>query len=213
MAIETPPPVYEKQLHESLAWGLQEGGMHFERDSAVFKVLRRVTAKLDELGIDYAVVGGMAMFAHGYERFTEDVDILVTKEGLEQIHKELEGRGYRPPFAGSKHLRDTEFGVRVEFLTTGEFPGDGKPKPVAFPDPTAASIEIEGTSFLNLPALIELKLASGMTNPGRLRDLADVLELIRALSLSRQFADQLNPYVREKYLELRAAVDQDHTEY
>ena len=57
-----------------------------------------------------------------------------------------------------------------------------------------------------MPALIELKLASGMTAPHRLKDLADVLELIRALALAESLAGELNPYVREKYLELwRAA--------
>jgi hypothetical protein len=40
------------------------------------------------------------MFFHGYRRFTEDVDILVTAEGLEEIHRELEGKGYLPLFAG-----------------------------------------------------------------------------------------------------------------
>lgn len=32
-----------------------------------------------------------------------------------------------PPFAGSMRLRDTATGVKVEFLTTGDYPGDGKP--------------------------------------------------------------------------------------
>src|SRR5262249_32770505 len=141
----------------------------------------RIVRRLDELNVPYAVVGAMAMFFHGYQRFTTDVDILVTREGLEEIHRRLEGLGYLPPFEGSKHLRDTESGVRIEFLTTGDYPGDGKPKPVAFPDPTQAGIEIEGIRFLKLPTLIELKLASGMTNVGRLKDLADVQELIRAL--------------------------------
>jgi hypothetical protein len=54
--------------------------------------------------------------------------------------------------------------------------------------------------------LIELKLASGMTAPHRLKDLADVQELIRVTSLSRELADQLDPYVRAKYLELWEAV-------
>ena len=52
------------------------------------------------------------------------------------------GLGYIPPFTGSKNLRDTEHGVRIEFLIAGEFPGDGKPKPVAFPDPAEAGVEI-----------------------------------------------------------------------
>jgi hypothetical protein len=53
-----------------------------------------------------------------------------------------------------------------------------------------------------LPTLVELKLASGMTNPGRLKDLGDVQELIRVLKLPSNFADQLNEYVRAKYHEL-----------
>ncbi|AGP33581.1 hypothetical protein SCE1572_03140 [Sorangium cellulosum So0157-2] len=147
----------------------------------------------------------MALFNHGYRRFTEDVDILVTRQGLTAIHTQLEGRGYLPPFPKSKHLRDTELGVKVEFLVTGDYPGDGKPKPVAFPDPSSAAVEHEGVKYLNLPTLVELKLASGMTNPDRMKDLADVLELIKILALPSDFALQLAPYVREKFVELWTA--------
>ena len=41
-----------------------------------------------------------------------------------------------------------------------------------------------------------------MTNPGRLKDLSDVLELIKLLNLPVNFSEKLNPYVREKYSEL-----------
>ena len=51
-------------------------------------------------------------------------------------------------------------------------------------------------ALLPLPMLIELKLASGMTAPHRLKDLADVQELIRAARLPRELADELDPYVR-----------------
>ena len=57
-----------------------------------------------------------------------------------------------------------------------------------------------------MPVLIELKLASGMTNPGRLKDLTDVQELIRALDLPMSFADGLNPFVQDKFRELSNAV-------
>ena len=50
------------------------------------------------------------------------------------------------------------------------------------------------------------ELASGMTAPDRLKDLADVQELIKIRSLSDEFAERLNPYVRDKYLELLNAV-------
>ena len=64
----------------------------------------------------------------------------------------------------------------------------------------------ERFALLPLPRLLELKLASGMTAPHRLRDLADVIELIRVNALGEELADSLHTYVREKYLELwRAA--------
>jgi hypothetical protein len=181
---------------------MDEGDRHFQHESQVFKTMRKIARRLDDLGIPYAVADGMSLDAHGFRRLTVDVDILVTREALKAIHEQLEGLGYVPPFTGSKNLRDTDSGVRIEFLVAGEFPGDGKPKPVAFPDPAEVGVVIEGLRFLSLPSLVELKLASGMTNLGRLKDLADVIELIKARDLPAEFAEELNPYVREKYLEL-----------
>src|SRR5262249_34409681 len=135
-------------------------------------------------------------------RFTEDVAILVSRDGLRKIHEELEGRGYLPPFTGSKNLRDADTGVRIEFLVAGDYPGDGKPKPVSFPPPEGSAVRLDGINYLSLPRLIELKLASGMTNPLRLKDIADVQELIRLLKLPASFAEQLDPFVRVKFNEL-----------
>ncbi len=205
-AFAPTPFVYEDQLINDSEWALREGSLHFEQKSAVQATLRKITARLADLHIDYAVVGGMALFQHGFRRFTEDVDILVTREGLKILHAQLEGRGYVPPFAGSKNLRDAEFGVRIEFLIAGEYPGDGKPKPVAFPDPATVAIERDNIRYLALPALIELKLASGITGAGRIKDLADVQELIKMFALPQDYQNQLNPYVRGKYLELWQSV-------
>ncbi len=95
---------YEKLLDGDFRWALREGSMHFERESAVHKSMQKIVRRLDELGVPYAIAGGMALFFHGYRRFTEDIDILVTPAGLEEIHRQLEGLGYLPPFAGSKQL-------------------------------------------------------------------------------------------------------------
>jgi hypothetical protein len=190
---------YEKRLDGNLSWALREGSMHFEKESSVHKALKKIVNRLDALGVSYAVVGGMAMFFHGYRRFTEDVDILVTRDGLQQVHDKLEGLGYVPPFAGSKQLRDAELGVRIEFLVSGEFPGDGKPKAIAFPDPKDVGTPLEGVQCLKLPRLIELKLASGMSNPRRAKDLVDVQEMIEKLDLPANLAEELDPSVREKY--------------
>ncbi|MFH1267699.1 MAG: nucleotidyl transferase AbiEii/AbiGii toxin family protein [Planctomycetota bacterium] len=199
---------YEELLGRQLQWALREGSMHFEEKSAVHLTLRKITQRLRELEIPYAVAGGMALFFHGFRRFTEDVDILVTREGLDELHRHFEGLGYVPLFSGGRNLRDAESGVRIEFLVTGDFPGDGKPKPVAFPEPLESSVEKDGVRWLSLENLIELKIASGMTNPGRLKDLADVQELIRILGLSPDMAHELQPFVREKYQELWSAVQE-----
>lgn len=193
---------YEMRLNRDPRWALIEGGLHFEEKSSVFLALKKIARRLDEMGVSYAVVGGMALFHHGLRRFTEDVDILVTRDDLQKIHQALDGLGYLPVRRGGKHFRDTEFGVRIEFLTTGEYPGDGKIKPVAFPDPRTVSFESDGVRYIHLSNLIELKLASGMTNPARLKDLADVQELIKRIDLPFDFSDRIHVYVREKYLEL-----------
>ncbi len=181
---------------------MSEGSLFFEGKGSVQDALRKITQRLSELRVPYAIVGGMALFRHGYRRFTEDVDLLVTREGLKLIHEKLEGLGYVPAFAQGKNLRDAELGVKIEFLLSGEFPGDGKPKPVSFPDPVAASFDAEGVRYLNLNALIELKLASGMSSPARVRDLSDVIELIKSLNLALEYAEKLNPYVQDKFREL-----------
>jgi hypothetical protein len=204
--METVVP-YEEQLNQSPRWALMEGSMHFEKESAVFTSLVRVASRLDAHGIPYALAGGMAMFLHGYRRFTEDVDILVTQEALTEVHNKLEGRGYLPPFHGSKNLRDADNGVRIEFIVAGGYPGDGKPKPVTFPDPSAVSTVIDGIRVVNLETLVQLKLASG-TAPGRRKDLGDVQELIRMMNLSESYADRLDHSVRDLYHELWAELQQ-----
>ncbi|MBI1874605.1 MAG: hypothetical protein HYS05_12085 [Acidobacteria bacterium] len=169
-----------------------------------------VTRRLDALKIPYAIAGAMALGAHGYERVTSDVDLLLTRDGLARFKQAYLGRGYIEKFPGSKGLRDTEHGVPIDVLVAGEFPGDGLPKPVAFPDPATAAVEGLRFRILSLPTLVELKLASGLTAPHRIKDLADVLELIRVATLPSEFAVALDPYVREKYLELwRAAQVKD----
>src|SRR5438309_1219512 len=115
--------IYERELDKNIEWAVHEGGAHFEGRSAVQISLTDICRRLDDLHIPYALAGAMGMFLHGYRRFTEDIDMVVTREGLDSIHKSLEGRGYLPVFRGDKNLRDSGNGVQIKFLVTGEFPG------------------------------------------------------------------------------------------
>lgn len=176
----------------------------FMKTGPVQETLRQLARRLSEEGIDYAIIGGMGLALHGFVRPTQDVDLLMTREGLERFRERLVGRGYVPLFEGArKHFRDALTGIIVEVLTTGEYPGDGKPKPVTFPDPAKASVQMDEFCVARLETLIELKLASGLSaEHRRLRDLADVQQLIEILHLPVEVAERLEPSVRNEYVRL-----------
>lgn len=199
-----------RSVHDVYAEGLR----YFMGQGNLHGTLAQLSADLKRHEIDYMVIGAVAMLAYGYPRFTEDIDIVMTSEGLEKFHQELVGLGYLPAFKGArKKLRSTREGVSIEIIASGEYPGDGKPKPVSFPIPVDASIEIDGVQIVTLEKLIELKLASGMTAPDRLKDLADVQELIKVRRLTSDFAEALNPFVREQFLQLWGAVEKARKDY
>lgn len=191
---------------------LREAEAFFGGHSRVHRAAEKIARSLDGLGIDYAIARGLAVNFHGRSRMTEDVDVLLTAESLRKFKEACLGRGYLEKFPGSRGVRDTENRVPIDFLLAGGYPGDGKPKPIRFPDPATAGIESDRYRVLSLPILIELKLASGMTAPGRPYDLGDVMELIRVRKLPESFGDSLHPYVRAKYRELWEKVRTGPTE-
>jgi len=197
--------IYEERLQGEYGRLLREASAHFAGKSSVHQTLLNLARRLDEEGIPYAILGGMALGRHGLARMTEDVNVLMTVEGLAAFQERCVGKGYVPAFAGARQsFRDTETQVRIGIITTGEYPGDGtlRAKAVAFPDPAEASVEIEGVRVVTLEKLIELKLASGASAPHRLRDLADVQDLIGALNLPAEFAERLDESVRAEYRRL-----------
>ena len=135
-------------------------------------------------------------------RTTVDVDLIMREDSLQIFKRTHLGQGYAERVAGTGKLLDTVHGVNIDVLSTGRFPGDDKPKPIAFPDPAITALRGEQFALLPMPRFVELKLASGMAAPHRGKDLVDVQELIRSAGLPREVADDLHPWVRERFLEL-----------
>src|SRR5882724_3453154 len=81
--------------------------------------------------IPHAVMGGVAVCLHGYQRNTVDVDLLVRKEDSAAIRENLERESY------SWNAKEKEFhspsGVVIQFLLAGD--DAGKSSEVKFPDP------------------------------------------------------------------------------
>ncbi|MBY0528306.1 MAG: hypothetical protein K2R98_33255 [Gemmataceae bacterium] len=189
-------------LHPALARSfsfderLREIDMFFQGTDRVHQTMQRVAEKLEEANIPYAIVGGMAVNAHGHKRTTGDVDFLVTGEGLTAFARLYVGPDFDRVPRHPRRFVDRNNGVHVDFLVTGLFPGSGKPGPIAYPDPADVSERIENRRVVTLTTLVQLKLAAR-----RYQDFADVVNLIRAQNLDESFATRLHPAVHGDYIE------------
>ncbi len=166
------------------------------------KALYKLTAILESDELPYAIIGAFALNEYGHKRVTVDVDLVMRDEDLETLKRKYLGGTYAERVPGTGELVDLEFGVNIDVLLTGRFPGDDKPKPIAFPDPSTTAMRGERFALLPMPRYIELKLASGMVAAHRGKDLVDVQELIRSAGLPKNTVDLLHPWVRAKFLEL-----------
>ncbi|HET6248128.1 MAG TPA: hypothetical protein VFE47_10565 [Tepidisphaeraceae bacterium] len=188
-------------LHQSIAtqtFGerLKEISMFFDATDRIHQTMRRVAGKLDEAGIAYALVGGMAVNAHRHPRTTGDVDFLITLQGIGEFVRTSVPGQFDPYPGNPRRFVDRTTGVTFGFLITGRFPGSGKPGPIAYPDPISVSQTIDNTRVVNLQTLIELKLAAG-----RHKDFGDVVELIRVHNLDESFLPKIHAAVHGDFIE------------
>jgi hypothetical protein len=195
-------PLEPEQVDRRMDALLADAQEYFMGAGDIHETAAAIGRRLSEAGIDYAIAGALALGEHGFRRLTTDVDVLIRREDLARFKAQWLGRGYVEIRQGGKAVRDSATDTKIDFLLTGDFPGDGLPKPVAFPDPREAAVAGVKYRIVTLPRLVEMKLASGMTAPHRLHDLADVMRLVREVRLDRSFAAQLDPYVRAKFDEL-----------
>jgi hypothetical protein len=187
----------------SLLDGLARHEMH-RHD--LTEALVELAKSCDREGIAFAVVGALALQRHGYVRFTEDIDIVTTREGLDRVHAALIGRGFMARGVGlRKKLRDTIHKVNIDIITAGEHAGAAD-SPLAYPPPDDAAYGHvdRGVRYATLEALIAFKLTSGIWGK-RPKDFVDVTELIKANTLDEGWADTLIPELRAKFRELVAA--------
>jgi hypothetical protein len=175
---------------------VREVDMFFQGRDPVHKALRAMVKRLEKAGIPYAIAGGMAVKAHGYRRMTDDVDFLVTAEGLEEFRKRFVPKYYEGHPRRRRRFTDKANQVVVDFLVTGLYPGNGEPGPIAFPNPNDVAEVVENSKVIGLTTLIQLKLAAR-----RHQDFADVVNLIGVHNLDESFADRLHPIVHRDYIE------------
>jgi hypothetical protein len=156
---------------------------------------------LVQQGVDYLVVGGVAVCLHGYRRNTIDLDLLIRREDATRFRAALEADGFT--WAAAEREMRSPSGIGIQFVMTGDSEGPGQP--AKFPDPrdAACRTEIEGLPVLSLAALIQAKLACGLGEIRRThKDFANVVELIAIHKLDGSFARFLHNSVQPEFREL-----------
>jgi len=172
-----------------------DAGEFWSGSGKIHNTLRHLGGILDFVAIPYAVFGRAAAFAHGFEQYNLDTDVIVvTNEGLQKMQRVLPSRGFA--MIAERRFRDSLTDLEFKIIRSGRLAGP-EPCPIRFPDPSA-SVMINGYRVVDLPRFIDLKLAIGLWET-RMRDLADVLQLIQHAALSREVVNDLHPYVRDEY--------------
>ena len=179
---------------KNLQW-LLDADEFWSGSGKIHNTLRHLGSILDAVGIPYAVFGRAAAFAHGFEQYNLNTDVIVvTEEGLQKMQRVLPFRGFT--MISDRRFRDSLTDLEFKIILSGRLAGP-EPCPIRFPDPSA-SVMINGYRVVDLPRFIDLKLAMGLWEM-RMRDRANVLQLIQHANLPREVVNDLDPYVRDEY--------------
>jgi hypothetical protein len=182
-------------LEEVAIMGESHAKMDLRAADPHHQAMRRLAERLQQVNIPYATVGSMAVDLHGARRLKDDVEVLLTRQGLDQFCNVFLGNAYEQVKGRKRWFVDHQGGVLVEVRVTGHYPGRSGRGPFPYPDPTEASEEIDGLRVVTLPNLIQLKLASR-----RYSDLADVVSLIAGHRLDESFLKNLHPAVHGDFI-------------
>jgi predicted nucleotidyltransferase len=141
-------------------------------------------ARLDEAtrtqGLSFLIIGGHAVNAHGFARFTRDLDLLICRTDVEKWLAALKTDGYTVKHDGGNFLQlsaTAKDAAPVDFMLVNE--------PTFLQMKAAATeVQIQDLSFLVpcLDHLLALKVHALKHGPSRrgYKDLVDVLSLVDA---------------------------------
>lgn len=156
--------------------------------------LKRLDTLLERDGFTYAVTGDLAVAAHGLERRTGELELLLTSDGIEAFRRLFVPKHYRPVEGRPRRFIDQANELTIEIRVTGLHPGYGPGGLLTYPDPANVRERIDSIWYVNLSTLIELKLANR-----RSADSADVVSLAARHNLDESYQARLHPAVRRGF--------------
>lgn len=176
------------------------------------RVVRALDHVLQACDCEAVVGGGWAVWRHGYlGRVTQDIDIALPASRVDDFLQTASVSGFevlKQPAGRWPKLVHRETGIEVDILPEGGRPGaPSRPAPTTIAHPQTMGAVRGSLCYISLCSLVELKLAAG-----RLRDEADVVELIREnqdrLDEVRQHLEQVHPQYAKRFQELIQQVDE-----
>ncbi len=176
----TPTILTEQlQLADALLIGRQRMLEPQDLPGRYGRVVEALDRVLSACQCEAVVGGGWAVWRHGYlGRVTQDIDIALPQDRIEDFLQTAEVSGFEvlhQPAGRWPKLTHTETNIDVDVLPEGGRPGTASQlAPTTIPHPREMGGQVGKLSYATLPSLVELKLAAG-----RLRDQADVVELLR----------------------------------
>jgi hypothetical protein len=178
-----------------------------EHVEQLFEVLNRVTSALRAAGIDYRVVGGVAVFLHVSEkdplaaRMTRDIDMAVDRRDLQRIANAVRPFGFeyrhaagldmlvdavKPSARSAIHLVMVREKVRPEY-------------PEAVPDFSPPVETREGVLLAPVADLVRMKLTSY-----RLKDRVHIQDMDAAGLIAAEVEGALPDELRRRLEEIRS---------
>jgi hypothetical protein len=152
----------------------------------LIQMVKDIARAFSRRGVQHAVVGGMAVSAHGHPRATKDVDFLIDSRAVSAATSALEELGFSrlPAESGEGFMRFArhplpqlpELTEWVDLLCASQPMGrsllqQAAEHPIPWQDGSLAVVSVEG--------LILMKLIACVDSPARLQDRVDILTLLR----------------------------------
>jgi hypothetical protein len=213
MPISTDTLTQQLQLADALLAGRDRMLEPQDLPGRYGRVIQSLDQVLRACDCESVVGGGWAVWRHGYiGRVTQDVDIVLPGDRLDDFLRTASVSGFDvlvQPEGRWPKLLHRETGIDVDILPEGGRPGvASRPAPTTVPHPRSMGGVRGALKYMSLSSLIELKLAAG-----RLRDEADVVELIREnrdrLDELRRHLAAVHPQYAGRFEELLGQVDVD----
>lgn len=163
-------------------------------DQTILNLAREVTEAITASGADGGVVGGIAVFLHGYERTTTDIDVYTTDRSA--LAEQLRQRGF---IWSEAECQFEKKGIPVQLLA----PEDKLPY---YPSRFRSINDIQ---TITLGELVTMKLSTGTKFVHRAQDLADVIRLIDAIPLDKDFVVQIDKAYRAEFKTLIDSINRE----